>query len=307
MKARFGDGTTEFGPGVVIEMSGQDVADLIFAGLEDRGGTKIGGPRMLRINGQEVSGGEIEIPYPGVALCGSTLFRASGPSPAGEREEELERKVVLKEMSEIPTDLPTIHKTLTPQEVRAEIEKIMTEAVDRCRRLWDKLGISGKPETEVWIKATPPPDTPKAAWEKPGDLKLDHVTEVPASDLPPRPLKLLGGDQLNRVICELLGWTDVRWEHWAESSSPSSCGFRGLYKGRRQCVPNYWGSISREAFLEAKKILVSGPEEELRYLDALRLAVGAHPSETRAHLMSRVSQLHEVTALVYLKRPELFQ
>lgn len=51
IKIRHGDGTTEYGPGVLIEMSGNDVARAIDNWLYDQG-VAVRGARTIRIGGE---------------------------------------------------------------------------------------------------------------------------------------------------------------------------------------------------------------------------------------------------------------
>lgn len=51
MKIQFGNGTTEFGPGVQIDLTGDEVATAIHAYLVARN-TYISGPRTITVNGK---------------------------------------------------------------------------------------------------------------------------------------------------------------------------------------------------------------------------------------------------------------
>lgn len=58
MNIRFGDGKTEYGPGVLIELTGNEVATAIDAYLTAHG-VYISGARTIRVNGEMCKHGSI--------------------------------------------------------------------------------------------------------------------------------------------------------------------------------------------------------------------------------------------------------
>lgn len=60
MEIRFGDGKTEYGPGVAIEMTGDEVALAIFAWLVARD-VHISGARTVTVNGELCEAGRVYV------------------------------------------------------------------------------------------------------------------------------------------------------------------------------------------------------------------------------------------------------
>ena len=60
MEINLGEGTTEFGPGVQIDLDGDEVAIAIDAWLVSQGVT-VSGPRTIRVNGEMIEAGGIYV------------------------------------------------------------------------------------------------------------------------------------------------------------------------------------------------------------------------------------------------------
>ena len=60
MKVKYGKGKTEYGPGVQIDLKGDEVATAIDAYLVARG-VVIRGPRTIRVNGELCDFGEVYV------------------------------------------------------------------------------------------------------------------------------------------------------------------------------------------------------------------------------------------------------
>ncbi len=89
MEIRFGDGTTEFGPGVLIEMTGDEVAVAIFAWLVAHS-VHIDGPRTVTMNGALCETGSVYVDPSGFVISDGERFSGRGPEqddPAGGENE----------------------------------------------------------------------------------------------------------------------------------------------------------------------------------------------------------------------------
>lgn len=60
MNVRRGDGTTQYGPGVLIELSGDEVATAIDAYLAAHR-VHISGPRTINVNGELIESGSVYV------------------------------------------------------------------------------------------------------------------------------------------------------------------------------------------------------------------------------------------------------
>ena len=78
MKVRYGDGKTEFGPGVMIELTGDEVARAIAAYLVARN-VNIQGPRTITVNGELCSFGNIYVDPSGYVIKKGKLLSGRGP------------------------------------------------------------------------------------------------------------------------------------------------------------------------------------------------------------------------------------
>lgn len=67
MNVQFGNGTTEYGPGVDIELSGNEVATAIMAYLVARG-IELCGPRTITVNGELCKSAKVYVDPSGCVL-----------------------------------------------------------------------------------------------------------------------------------------------------------------------------------------------------------------------------------------------
>ena len=73
MNIRYGNGQTEFGPGVEILLTGEEIATAVFSWLVGHG-VHINGPRTIRINGGQISDGSIYVDPSGFVVCEGEKF-----------------------------------------------------------------------------------------------------------------------------------------------------------------------------------------------------------------------------------------
>lgn len=78
MEIKFGGGTTEFGPGVSIEMTGDEVAMAIDAWLVAHD-VHVRGPRTVRVNGALCEAGEVYVDPSGFVVADGERFSGRGP------------------------------------------------------------------------------------------------------------------------------------------------------------------------------------------------------------------------------------
>lgn len=67
MRIRYGNGTTQYGPGVDIHLSGNDVARAIDAWLVARG-VHVDGPRTVTVNGELCEVGRVYVDPEGFVI-----------------------------------------------------------------------------------------------------------------------------------------------------------------------------------------------------------------------------------------------
>lgn len=79
MEVRYGDGETEFGPGVSIELTGDEVATAIDAYLVAHG-VYVGGSRTVRVNGDLCKAGRIYVDPSGYVVASGQRLSGRGPS-----------------------------------------------------------------------------------------------------------------------------------------------------------------------------------------------------------------------------------
>jgi len=68
MKVEYGNGTTKYGPGVEIKLSGAEVATAINAYLAARN-IHISGPRTITVNGLMCAFGRVYVDPSGFVIC----------------------------------------------------------------------------------------------------------------------------------------------------------------------------------------------------------------------------------------------
>lgn len=78
MKVKYGNGKTEEGPGVVVEMDGNEVAIAIAAYLVAHG-VHYSGPRTIRVNGELCERGSVYVDPSGFVIVEGREFNGGGP------------------------------------------------------------------------------------------------------------------------------------------------------------------------------------------------------------------------------------
>ena len=79
MNVKYGTGATEYGPGVNIELSGDEVATAIDAYLVAHR-IHIGGPRTVTVNGNLCEEGRIYVDPSGFVITQDRKYSGRGPS-----------------------------------------------------------------------------------------------------------------------------------------------------------------------------------------------------------------------------------
>lgn len=77
MKVTYGKGITEFGPGVDIELTGQEVAIAIYTYLTAHR-VHISGPATIRVNGRLCKSGSIYVDPSGEVVAEGKLYSGRG-------------------------------------------------------------------------------------------------------------------------------------------------------------------------------------------------------------------------------------
>jgi len=85
MKVKYGKGKTEYGPGVEIELTGDEVAVAIDAYLVAHR-IHINGPRTIWVNGDLCESGSIYVDPSGEVIADGKGFSGSGPKCRGETQ-----------------------------------------------------------------------------------------------------------------------------------------------------------------------------------------------------------------------------
>lgn len=78
MKVRYGDGTTKYGPGVEIELTGDEVATAIDAYLVTKL-VHVNGPRSIRVNGDLCYNGSVYVDPSGFVIKKGKKYSGRGP------------------------------------------------------------------------------------------------------------------------------------------------------------------------------------------------------------------------------------
>jgi hypothetical protein len=81
MEVKFGGGTTKYGPGVSIELTGDDVATAIYAYLVAHG-IHVQGPRTVTVNGELCEVGKVYVDPSGFVVADGEHFSGRGPNRA---------------------------------------------------------------------------------------------------------------------------------------------------------------------------------------------------------------------------------
>lgn len=79
MKVSFGHGATEYGPGLIIDLTGDEVAIAIDDWLARRG-VHVHGPRTVKVNGELCEAGEIYVDPSGFVVTDGTRYSGRGHS-----------------------------------------------------------------------------------------------------------------------------------------------------------------------------------------------------------------------------------
>jgi hypothetical protein len=78
MRVKYGDGPTEYGPGVSIELTGDEVATAIDAYLVAHG-IHVDGPRTITVNGKLCREGNVYVDPSGFVIADGEEFSGRGP------------------------------------------------------------------------------------------------------------------------------------------------------------------------------------------------------------------------------------
>jgi hypothetical protein len=78
MQVKYGSGTTEYGPGVSIELSGDEVATAIDARLVAHG-VHVSGSRSITVNGKRCESGHVYVDPSGFVNANGECILGRGP------------------------------------------------------------------------------------------------------------------------------------------------------------------------------------------------------------------------------------
>jgi hypothetical protein len=78
MEIKYGEGKTKYGPGVSIELTGNEVATAIDAWLVAHG-VHVSGPRTITVNGELCQTGHIYVDPSGFVIADGEKFDGRGP------------------------------------------------------------------------------------------------------------------------------------------------------------------------------------------------------------------------------------
>jgi hypothetical protein len=78
MEIKYGEGKTKYGPGVSIELTGNEVATAIDAWLVAHG-VHVSGPRTITVNGELCQTGHIYVDPSGFVIADGEKFVGRGP------------------------------------------------------------------------------------------------------------------------------------------------------------------------------------------------------------------------------------
>lgn len=79
MRVEYGDGPTQYGPGVSVHLTGDEVATAIDAYLVAHG-LYVSGPRTVTVNGELCDVGEVYVDPSGFVISEGKKFSGRGPS-----------------------------------------------------------------------------------------------------------------------------------------------------------------------------------------------------------------------------------
>lgn len=95
VSVRYGEGKTKFGPGVLIELTGEELAIAISSFLVAHN-INIDGPRTIRVNGELCDYADVYVDPSGRVFANGKTFSGRGVMQSDDRE-ELEIKYGLRE------------------------------------------------------------------------------------------------------------------------------------------------------------------------------------------------------------------
>jgi hypothetical protein len=78
MNIKFGNGQTEFGPGVQINLTGDEIAQAVSDYVRSKG-VDVNGPRTIRVNGELCKQGEIYVDPSGYVVYNDQRWYGRGP------------------------------------------------------------------------------------------------------------------------------------------------------------------------------------------------------------------------------------
>ena len=81
MEVRFGKGKTEYGPGVEVDLTGDEVATAIDAYLVAHG-VHVSGPRTVTVNGELCGDGNVYVDPSGFAMFNGERWNGRGTRDA---------------------------------------------------------------------------------------------------------------------------------------------------------------------------------------------------------------------------------
>lgn len=77
MNIKHGNGRSEYGPGVDIELTGSEVATAVDAYLVARG-VHVSGPRTITVNGELIDAGQVYVDPAGFVIAGGEKIFGRG-------------------------------------------------------------------------------------------------------------------------------------------------------------------------------------------------------------------------------------
>lgn len=104
MQVRYGDGKTEYGPGVAIELTGNEVATAIDAYLVSHG-VHVAGARTITVNGGLCQAGRVYVDPGAFAIANGRKW--TGRGAAADAHQDIERASRIAELEAELAELKT--------------------------------------------------------------------------------------------------------------------------------------------------------------------------------------------------------